>query len=187
MTVSKLWNDTIHETVRSYRIRQSNNITVIITKHDYFKSHFFPSAIIEWRFGYKIQISESIDIFKESILTFVQQAANSRSNYYNPRVLELSLQLRLGLSHLCKHRFNQSMAFKVLLLMHFPSVGIGEIEACCHYLLHCSDYSTQKLDLLNSIRNIDSSILQKNNMNITLTILFGNNSYDSFKNSDYLR
>ena len=45
--------------------------------------------------------------------------------------------------------------------MHFASVGIGEIEACCHYLLHCSNYSTQKLELLNSIRNIDSSILQK--------------------------
>ena len=107
---------------------------------------------------------------------------NSMFNCPNPRGLELSLQLRLGLSHLCEHRFNQSMVFKAL-LMRFASVGIGEIEACCHFLRHCSNYSTQKLDLLNSITNIDSSILQKNNMNITLTVIFGNSSYDSFKNS----
>ena len=67
--------------------------------------------------------------------------------------------------------------------MHFASVEIGEIEACCHYLLHCSNYSTQKLDLLNSIRKIDSSILQRNNINITLTLLSGDNSFDTFKNS----
>lgn len=107
---------------------------------------------------------------------------NSIFNCPNPRGLELSLQLRLGLSHLCEHRFNQSMVFKAL-LMRFASVGIGEIEACCHFLRHCSNYSTQKLDLVNSIINIDSSILQKNNMNITLTLIFGNSSYDSFKNS----
>ena len=107
---------------------------------------------------------------------------NSIFNCPNPRGLELSLQLRLGLSHLCEHRFNQSMVFKVL-LMRFEFVGIGEIEACCHFLRHCSNYSTQKLDLLNSIINIDSFILQKNNMNITLTLIFGNSSYDSFKNS----
>ena len=45
MTVSKLQNNTIykiiHEPIRFYRIRQSNNITVIITKHDDFKNLFF--------------------------------------------------------------------------------------------------------------------------------------------------
>lgn len=47
-------------------------------------------------------------------------------------------------------------------LSRFCICGTNEIEIiCCHYLLDYSSCSTARLDLLNSIRNIESSILQK--------------------------
>ena len=43
----------------------------------------------------------------------------------------------------------------------FHVCEVGEIETCCQYSHHFSNYSTERVVPLNSIRNISSSILQK--------------------------
>ena len=47
------------------------------TKHDYFKNTFFTATIIEWsKLDRKIQIPESIGIFKKNLLTFIRPVVN---------------------------------------------------------------------------------------------------------------
>ena len=129
------------------------------------KKYIFALTIIECnKLGPKIQISESSGIFKKSILTFIRPVANSLCNYHDRRGLKL-LSFRLG----------STQAISMNISTHFAS-----LETCFHYVLHCSNYSAERLDLLKSMTNIDSSILQE--MSITRTLLFGDKSFDSLKN-----
>lgn len=149
----------IPEPIWSYRTRQSNKSQVISITHGYFKDTFFHSTIFEWnKLNPKIEISDSIGIFKKSILTFMRVVANSIFNFRNPKSLKLLSRLHLDLSHFGDHKFKHSFQDS---LNPFNICRIGKIETCCYYLLHWSNYSTERLDLLNSIKDIDSFFLQK--------------------------
>ena len=129
-----------------------------VRKH-YFRNTFFLLTFIEWnKLDRKIQIFECIGIFKKSILTFIQPIANNVLNCHNPRVLKLLSRQELGLIHLHEHKFKRSFQNS---LNPFCICKIGEIKTCCHYLFHCSNYPNERLVLLNSIKNIDSSVLHK--------------------------
>ena len=53
----------------SYATRTMNNIPVIKTNHKFFKSYFFPSAIIDWNnLDPIIRNSKRISVFKEKYL-----------------------------------------------------------------------------------------------------------------------
>ena len=67
----------------------------------------------------------------------------------------------------------------------FKEIGIcGEnIETSTHFLLHCSNYSNERLSFLNTIRNIASNILSKNDLKVTETLLYGDSSYDDTNNT----
>ena len=53
---------------------------------------------------------------------------------------------------------------------------VEDIESSCKYLLHCPIYSNERLTLLNVIKGIDTSILKRNDSEITKVLLFGNSS-----------
>ena len=165
----------------SYRTRQCNKIPAINAKHDFFKNTFFPSTIMEWnKLDWEIKNSESIVTFKKRILSFIRPSANSTFNCHNPRGIKLLSRLRLGLSHLREHKFKYSFQDS---LNPFCSCGKGEVETSSHYLLHCSNYSEERLALLNTIRNIDMSILQLSDSKFTSVLLFGDTSFDNNKNT----
>ena len=165
----------------SYRTRQCNKIPAMNVKHDFFKNTFFSSTIMEWnKLDWEIKSSESIATFKKRILSFIRPSANSKSNCHNPRGIKLLSQLRLGLSHLREHKFKHNFQDS---LDPFCSCGKGEVETISHYLLHCSNYSEERLALLNTIRNIDMSILQLSDSKLTSVLLFGDTSFDSNKNT----
>ena len=49
-----------------------------LTKHNFFKNYFFPSAIIEWNnLDPNLRNSKSISVFKEKILNFIRPFQNS--------------------------------------------------------------------------------------------------------------
>ena len=164
----------------SYRTRQCNKIPAINAKHDFFKNTFFPSVIMEWnKLDWEIKNSESIEtFFKKNI--FIRPSANSTFNCHNPRGIKLLSRLRLGLSHLTEHKFKHSFQDSLDL---FCSCGKGEVETSSHYLLHCSNYLEERLALLNTIRNIETSILQLSNSKFTSVLLFGDTSFDNNKNT----
>ena len=165
----------------SYRTRQCNKIPAINVKHDFFKNTFFPSTIIEWnKLDWKIKNSESIETFKKRILSFIRPSPNSTFNCHNPKGIKLLSRLRLGLSHLREHKFKHSFQDS---LNPFCSCRKGEVETSCHYLLPCSNYSKERLTLLNTIKNIDMSILQENDSKFTSVVNFGDISFDNNKNA----
>ena len=162
----------------SYRRRQCNKVPAIYVKHDFFKNTFFPSTIREWnKLDWEIKNSESI---LKRILLFIRPPANSTFNDHNSRGIKLLSRIRLGLSHLRECKFKGSFQDS---LNPFCSYGKAEFETSSHYLLNCSNYSEEQLAILNTIRNIDMSILQVSGSKFTSVLFFGDNSFDNNKNT----
>ena len=160
----------------SYGTGQCNKIPAINLKNSY-----FPSTIMEWnKLDWEIKNSESIVTFKKRILSFIRPSANSTFNCHNLRGIKLLSRLRLGLSHLREHKFKHSFQDS---LNPFCSCGKGEVETSSHYLLHRSNYSEERLALLNTIRNIDMPISQLSNSKFTSVLLFSDTSFDNNKNT----
>ena len=165
----------------SYRARQCNKIPAINVKHNFFKNTFFPLTIIEWnKLDWEIKNSESIETFLKRILSLIRTSPNSTFNCDKPRGIKLLSRIRLGLSHLREHKFKHSFQDS---LNPFCSCGKGEVETSSHYLLHCSNCSEEQFTLLNTIRNIDMSILQLSDSKFTSVLLFGDSSFNNKKNT----
>ena len=58
-----------------------------------------------------------------------------------------------------------------------------EVKTSSHYLLHCSNYSEKQLAFLNTIKNINMSILQQTDLKFPSVLLFGGTSFDNNKNT----
>ena len=111
---------------------------------------------------------ESIETFLKRILSLIRASPNSTFKCDNPRGIKLLPRLRLGLSHLREHKFKHSFQDS---LDPFCSCGKGEVETSSHCLLHYSNYSEERLGLLNTIRNIDMSVLQLSDSKFTSVLL----------------
>ena len=105
-----------------------------------------------------LKISETIENFKKGVLLFLRPSSNSIFNCHNPKGIKLLTPIRFGLSHLRDHKFKHSFQDS---LSPFCKRGKREVEIDFHYLLHRSNNSTEQLALMNTIKSIDMSILQK--------------------------
>ena len=170
----------IPTSVRPYNTRNANNIPQFKVQHKFFKNSFFPSVVIEWnKLDLNIRNSENVFIFKKKLLEFIRPSGNSVFKCHNPKRIKLLTRLRLGLSHLREHKFKHGFLDSLN-----PICSCGQnIETSTHFLLHCSSYSNERLTFLNIIRNIDSNILSKNDLKVTVTLLCGDSSYDDTKNT----
>ena len=163
-----------------YNTRNTNNIPQFKVKHNFFRNSFFPSAVIEWNnLDLDIRNSESLNVFTNSLLKFICPYGNSVFNCHNPRGVKLLTRLILGLSHLCKHKFKHGFQDS---LNPICSCG-NDIETLAHFLLHCPHYSHERSTFLNTIRNINRHILDKNNFPITEILLYGDSSLDDKSNT----
>ena len=168
----------IPTSVRPYNTRNANNIPQFKVKHIFFKNSFFPSVVIEWnKLDLNIRNSENVFIFKKKLLKFIRPSGNSVFKCHNPKGIKILTRLRLGLSHLREHKFKHGFLDSLN-----PICSCGQnIETSTHFLLHCSNYSNERLTFLNITRNIDSNILSKNDLKVTETLLYGDSSYDDTK------
>ena len=149
-----------------YRTRQCNKILLNV-KHYLFKNTFFPSTLIEWnKWDGKIKILKVLKHLRKKFYHSLGDLLIAHFNCHNPK----------GIKLLSRHSFQDS-------LDPFCSCGRGEVEASCHYLLHYSNYSPERLTLLNPIKNIDMSILQQNDLKCTSVFFFGDTSFDNNKNT----
>ena len=97
-----------------------------------------------------IRNSESPTGFKGNILKFIRPSENSIFFCNNPKRIQLVTRLWLGLSHLREHKFKYNFQDTLN-----PNCNCSEdIESSCHYLLHCSLYTNERLALLNHIVEI---------------------------------
>ena len=126
-----------------------------------------------------IHSSENLFIFKKKLLKFIRPSGNSVFRCHNPKGIKLLTRLRLGLSHLREHKFKHGFVDSLN-----PICSCGQnIETSTHFLLHCSNYPNERLNFLNIIRNIDRNILDKNDLKITETLLYGDSSLDDTNNT----
>ena len=103
-------------------------------------TRFFPLTVIEWnKLGWKIKNSESIETFKQKILSFTRPSPNSTFNCHNPKGIKVLSGLRLGLSHLREYKFKRSFQDS---LNPFCSCGKDEVETSSHYLHYYSNGRT---------------------------------------------
>ena len=152
--------DLIPECLKFYSTRSSqiNNISNIKTRSNFFRNSFFPSTITEWnKLDRDIRNSDSLIIFKLSLLKFVRPVANSVFDINNPYGLKLLRRLRLGLSHLRYHKFRHNFQDCIN-----PICDCGqETETTTHFLFHCPLFQSARQSLLMNIKEIDESILKK--------------------------
>ena len=133
----------------------------------------FPSAVIEWnKLDLNICNSESLNVFKNSLLKFIRPPGNSVFSCHNLRGVKLLTRLRLGLSHLRDHKFKHGFQDS---LKPICSCG-NDIETLAHFLLHCPHYSNERSTFLNTIRNINRHIFDKSDLQITETLLYCDSS-----------
>ena len=154
---------------------QIDNISNIKTRSNFFRNYFFPSTITEWnKLDRDIRNSDSLNVFKLSLLKFGRPVANSVFEINNPYGLKLLTRLRLGLSHLRYHKFRHNFQDCIN-----PICVCGlEIETATHFLLHCPLFRSARQFLLTNIKKIDESILKKHDELITKTFLYGDNKFD---------
>ena len=156
--------------MRPYKTRNANNIPQFKVTHYFFQNSFFLSVVTEWnKLDQNICNSENLNIFKKKLLKFIHSSGNSIFRCHNPKGVKLLTRLRLGLSHLREHKFKHGFLDSLN-----PVCSCGQdIEKSTHFLLHCSNYSNERLTFLNIIRNIDRNILDENNLKVMETFLYG--------------
>ena len=169
--------DLVPDRVKFYSTRSSqiDNISNIKTRSNFFRNSFFPSTITEWnKLDCDIRNSDSLNIFKLSLLKFVRPVANSVFDINNPYGLKLLIRLRLGLSHLRYHKFKHNFQDCIN-----PMCDCGlETEITTHFLLHCPLFQSARQSLLMNIKKTDESILKKHDELITKTLLYGDDKFD---------
>ena len=166
-----------------YVTRNIHNIRLLKTRRTFFKNSSFTSAIIEWnKLDHNIRNSTSFNIFRKNILKFIRPSANSLFNCHNPKGIKFITRLRLGLSHLCEHKFKHSFQDS---LNPFCSCGL-DIESTAHFLLHCPTYIIERRTLLSTLVNIDNNLLDLCEPVLIRTLLFGSNSFDTNANTNVL-
>ena len=163
-----------------YNTRNTNNIPDFKVKYTFFRNSFFPSAVIEWgKLDLNIRNSESLKLFKKSLLKFIRSSGSSLFHCHHPRGVKLLTRLKLGLSHLREHKIKHGFQYS---LNPICSCGI-DIETSAHFLLHCPHYSNERSTFLNTIRKINRNIFDKNDLQITETLLYGDSSLDDKSNT----
>ena len=120
------------------------------------KARFFPSIVIEWNnLDKSIRNSEGLSIFIKSILKFLRSSPNTRYNCFNTKGIQHLPRLRLGLSHLCDHKFKHGFLDS---LNPICSCGF-DIETTCHFLLHCPNFINERSLLLSDVSRLTKDCL----------------------------
>ena len=133
--------------VHSYNTQNSENDVTYHCRTDNFKYSFFPWTILEWNKLDLTLCKSSYIIFRNSLLKMIYSSPNPMYDIHNPLGLCILIRLRLGLSHLNKHKFNHNFknCFNALCTCSL------EIESTSDFFLHCNHYNNIHSTLLNEL------------------------------------
>ena len=81
-------------------------------------------------------------------------------------------RIRLELSHLREHKFNQNFQNCINPLCSCAM----DIESTSHFFLHCSLFDDKTITLLSTLNKIDCKLIEANKSSLIETLLFGNSS-----------
>ena len=167
----------------SYFIKYVENVPFFKGRQDFFKNSFFPSTIIEWKkIGKNIRKSQSLNIFKKSILKFIRPSQKGVYNCHNPKEIKLLTRSRVGLSHLREHKSKHSFQDTLN-----PICNCGEDnETTSHYLLYYPEYLQERMTLMNTVSCIVPNIFYFNNDQLTQILLYGKEDLDKNNSTSML-
>ena len=165
---------------RDQSIRTRNNhIPIFHSRTDCFKYSFFPSTLDDWfKLDDNIRNSESVEIFKNRLLSFIRPVQSNIFKIFDPIGLKFLTRLRLGFSHLKNHKFHHNFQD---CLNPLCSCSL-EIEDTSHYLLHCHHFYDYRIDLMNSVNSIIPNFESMNDKIKTDILLYGDSRFDENKN-----
>ena len=139
------------------------------------KNTFFPSAIIEWsKVDLAIRNAKSLGIFKSNTLKFFRPTPRSFFNCYSHKGIRLMTRLRLGLSRLHEHKFNQNFQNCI----NPPCSCAMDIESTSHFFIHCPVFDDKTITLLSTLNKIDCKFIETNESSLIKTLLFDNSLFD---------
>ena len=104
------------------RITRNSHIPIFHCRTDCFKYSFFPATLRDWfDLDDNITASESISIFKNTLMSIIRPVQKSVFNIFDPQRLKLLTRLRLGFSHLNEHRFRHNFedCINSFMFLHF--------------------------------------------------------------------
>ena len=94
-------------------------------------------------------------------------------------MIAIILSESIGLSHLREHKFKHSFQDTLN-----PICNCGnDVESAIHFFLHCPLYSNERRTLLNSLVNIDHTLLDNTDFSLTQILLFGNTTFNAIENT----
>ena len=154
-----------------------------LTSDNFVKNSFFSSAVIEWnKLDSRLRKVNSFTDFKKNILIFIRPKANCDFNSNSSKGLTFLTRLRLGLSHLRKHKFKYSFQDSINLLC---SCSL-DIESTIHYFLHCALFTIERYTFKNIISKIGNKLLDSNESNLMQHLFLGNLSKGTDSNTEIL-
>ena len=160
----------------SYITRNSDEIPLFKTKHNFYKNSFFPSTTIEWNnLDQDLRNGDRYNFFRSSILKYIRPSPNSFYGCQNIMGLKLVIRLRLDLSHLREHKFKHRFQDTLN-----PLCNCGtDVESSIHFLPQCPSYINERCTLMSNLNRINPQISQTSLQLLTNTLLFGNSSYSA--------
>ena len=108
---------------------------------------------------------------------------NSVYGACDPQGVILLTRLRVGLSHLREHKFKHSFNDTINPLCPCNM----EIESTSHFFLHCLNFVTQRLDLMNELIALKPNLQNLDEKSLTNILLFGSKGFDLELNSKILK
>ena len=153
-------------------LSQSRNLLNTIPKTKSFSNTFFLFCIKEWnKLDAKIRNLPSVSRFKKSFLIYFKTDENLIFDAQNP--IAIKLLNRLNESHLNEHKFHHNFQDTVNPLCLCNT----ETETISHYLLRCSLFSERRTKLLESLSNLDNTLLNHCDDDIVNILLYGSSTY----------
>ena len=148
----------ISQSNHNYKTHQYDNIESFYCRTDVFKNSFFPYVIDEWnKLKIEIRNVESFPKFRKLLLNLDNGRPSCRPiyNIFNPLGVKYLTRLRLDLSHLNGHRFNDNFHDCIN-----PLCSCGnDTEFNSHFFLHCRHFTSLRAELMNNLKMIDENIL----------------------------
>ena len=99
----------------------------------------------------------------------------NKKTHYLVFTIHSETRLRLPFSHLNEHKFKHGFSDTI----NSMSACGTEIETTDNFFLLCHFYSTQRLELFENLKNVDSNFFNLNEKDQVNTLLHGSQTKDS--------
>ena len=130
-----------------------------------------------------LQNIDSDNEFKGTILPYIKIKANSTLSMHDMYGVKLPSRFRLNFSHLKEQKICHGFKDGTNCMCDCGSAT----DATLHFLLQCQQYQTSRLELLNSIYNLDPKIRNLSNDKCLHLLLYGSKSYSFEINREIIK